>query len=196
MSVATNHSALIVIDPINDIVHRDGKIARAAAQVHERGIIAKVNALSERARAVGAMVAMVRVAFAPDCSNAPRQSPLFGRAAELGALRDGNWGTQFHADVVVAPHDWIVTKPRVSAFFDTDLAARLHAADIHHVAICGVSTETGVQTTARDAHDRDFVVQVLGDACASGNPHLHDAALEMLGTVAGVVDAERVQFAG
>lgn len=196
MSIATHHSALIVIDLINDIVHPDGKIARAAGHVRERGIIAKVNALSERARAAGAMVAMVRVAFAPDYSNAPRQSPLFGRVAELGALRNGDWGTQFHADLVVAPRDWIITKPRVSALFDTDLAARLHAADIRHVAICGVSTETGVQTTTRDAHDRDFVVQVIGDACASGNPQLHDAALEMLGAVARVVEAEGVRFSG
>lgn len=196
MSTATSHSALIVIDLINDIVHPDGKIARAAAQVHEHGIIARINALSERARAAGAMVAMVRVAFAPDYSNAPRQSPLFGRAAELGALRDGDWGTRFHADLVVAPRDWIVTKPRVSALFDTDLAARLHAADIRHLAICGVSTETGVQTTARDAHDRDFDVQVIGDACASANLRLHDAALEMLGTVARVVDARDVRFSG
>jgi len=72
----------------------------------------------------------------------------------------------------------------------------LHAADIRHLAICGVSTETGVQTTARDAHDRDFGVQVIGDACASADPRLHDAALEMLGTVARVVDARDVRFSG
>jgi len=187
-------TALIVIDLVNDIVHPDGKLARAAEAVREAGLIARCNALAARARAAGAQVAMVRVAFAPDYSNLPRRSPLFGRAAELGALRDGDWGARFDERLQVGPRDWIVTKPRVSALFDTDLEARLHAAAIRRVAICGVSTETGVQTTARDAHDRDFEVTVVADLCASADPLKHRAALEMLAAVATVADADEVDF--
>ncbi|MEI2456966.1 MULTISPECIES: cysteine hydrolase family protein [Lysobacter] len=188
------NTALIVIDLINDIVHPDGELARAAEAVRESGLIARCNRLSARARAAGATVAMVRVAFAPDYSDLPRHSPLFGRAAELGALRDGDWGTRLHDGLLVGPRDWIVTKPRVSALFDTDLEARLHAAAIRRVTICGVSTETGVQTTARDAHDRDFEVTVVGDLCASADPQRRRAALEMLTTVATIADAEQVDF--
>ncbi|QWP78053.1 cysteine hydrolase [Lysobacter sp. K5869] len=188
------NTALIVIDPINDIVHPDGKIARSAAQVRERGLIERVNALSRRARAAHAPVVLIRVAFAPGYADLPKRSPLFGRAAQLGALREGDWGTRFHERLETASGDWAIVKPRVSAFFGTALEARLRAAGVTRVVLCGVSTETGVQTTARDAHDRDFEVIVAGDACASAEARVHEAALEMLGAVARVMGSEQIAF--
>lgn len=187
-------TALIVIDLINDIVHQDGAFAAAAAEVASRNVIARANALAARARLAGAKVVLVRVGFPPGYPNHPDHSPLFGPARQKGALMLGGWGTEFHADLVVAPSDTMVVKPRVSAFHGTALAETLAGWGTERLVMCGVSTEMGVLTTARDAHDRDFHVVIAADACASGNSALHDAALAMLARTGAVLASDAIVY--
>jgi nicotinamidase-related amidase len=185
-------TALIVIDLINDIVHPDGAFPAAAPQVVARGVIAQANALAARARQAGAPVVLVRVGFPPGYPNYPDHSPLFGLARQKGALLLGSWGTEFHPDLTVDPSDTIIVKPRVSAFYATSLADSLAVWGTQRLVICGVSTEAGVLTTARAAHDRDFHVVVAADACASGNPALHEAALAMMARTGAVLASDAV----
>jgi nicotinamidase-related amidase len=161
-------TALIVIDLINDIVHPDGALAAAAPQVAARGVIAQANSLAARARQHGAPVVLVRVGFPPGYPN--------------------------HPDLAVDPADTVIVKPRVSAFHATGLVDTLAAWGTQRLVICGVSTDMGVLTTARDAHDRDFRVVIAAEACASGNPALHDAALAMLARTGAVLASEAVPF--
>jgi nicotinamidase-related amidase len=190
--IAAMRTALIVIDLINDIVHPAGAFAAAAPEVAARGVIARANALAARARRDGAPVGLVRVGFPRGYPNHPDHSPLFGPARQKGALMLGSWGTEFHPDFVVDPGDTAIVKPRVSAFHGTEFAELLAAWGTQRLVICGVSTEMGVLTTARDAHDRDFQVVVAADACASGNPALHDAALAMLARTGAVLASDAV----
>ena len=80
--------------------------------------------------------------------------------------------------------DVAVWKVAYSAFFNTQLDWVLRRAGIEHVAICGIVTNGGVASTARDAHMRDYHVTVLADGCAAPTPALHDAALADLRSVA------------
>src|SRR5262245_49027443 len=50
------------------------------------------------------------------------------------------------------PEDIIIHKRRHSAFYATDLEARLHDAGIRTVAVAGVTTDNCCQATVRDAH--------------------------------------------
>jgi nicotinamidase-related amidase len=188
------HTALIVIDLINDIVHPYGALAASAAEVASRGVIAHANALAARARQAGAPVVLVRVGFAAGYPNHPDHSPLFGPARQKGALLLGAWGTAFHPDLAVDPADTIIAKPRVSAFHGTALAAMLAEWGAERLVICGVSTEMGVLTTARDAHDLDFRVVIAADACASASPALHEAALAMLARTGAVQASDAIAF--
>ena len=79
--------------------------------------------------------------------------------------------------------DVAVWKVAYSAFFNTQLDW-VRRAGIEHVAICGIVTNGGVASTARDAHMRDYHVTVLADGCAAPTPALHDAALADLRSVA------------
>jgi len=187
-------TALIVIDLINDIVHPDGALAASATEVASRGVIARANALAARARQVGVPVVLVRVGFQPGYPNHPDHSPLFGPARQKGALLLGTWGTQFHRDLAIDPTDIVVVKPRVSAFHATTLADTLAGWGTGRLVICGVSTEMGVLTTARDAHDFDFHVVVAADVCASASPTLHEAALAMLARTGEVLQSNVISF--
>ena len=67
----------------------------------------------------------------------------------------------------------IVVKRRYSAFLGTDLEAVLHTAGVRAVVICGLMTSFCCETTARDAHGRDYEVLFAADAVEG--PDLADA---------------------
>ena len=81
-------------------------------------------------------------------------------------------------------------KPRVSAFYGTDLEPLLRANKVERLALAGVSTAWAVQATARDAHDRDYQVVIVEDACAAASEEEHQASMKLLSQIAKVVEVE------
>ncbi|VVE75707.1 isochorismatase family cysteine hydrolase [Pandoraea sputorum] len=181
------NTAIIALDYIVDIMHPDGKIARSAQHASERNIVEKANRALEIARAKRWPVVLVKVGFSPSYIEQPKHSPMFGRANEFGALNVDGPGTQFHPELYVAPSDFILTKPRVSAFYGTNLEAVLRANAVEQVVLAGVSTTWAVQSTARDAHDRDYIVAVLEEACAAASDDEHQASMKVLSGISKIV---------
>lgn len=71
-------------------------------------------------------------------------------------------------------------KTRDSAFFGTDLAARLRNLGVTHLVLCGISTHSCVAQTAVDAFAHDFRAAVARDAVGSENTDLSRALLDFL----------------
>lgn len=71
-------------------------------------------------------------------------------------------------------------KTRDSAFLHTDLEARLRRQGVRRLVLCGVSTESCVAATARDAFALDLAVVLVSDATASVSREEHDHTLAML----------------
>jgi len=65
------------------------------------------------------------------------------------------------------PNDYIVLKPKHSAFYATPLALLLRALEIKRLVIAGVSADQCVLATAGDALLREYEVIVPSDAVAS-----------------------------
>lgn len=76
-------------------------------------------------------------------------------------------GRGFHADVAPLPGEAVVMKDEVNAFLKTDLQARLQAAGIKRVVVCGMQTHMCVEGAARAASDLGYEVVVVADACAT-----------------------------
>lgn len=76
--------------------------------------------------------------------------------------------------------DEVVVKRRDSAFFGTDLADRLRRRGIEHLVLVGVSTESCIAATARDAFAHDLRVTLVEDATASVDRDLHRQTLTRL----------------
>jgi len=186
------NTALIGLDYIVDIAHPDGKIARSAKHVAERDVIAKANRALAIAREKGWFRILVKVGFAAGYADQPKQSPMFGRAHTLGAIALDGPGTAFHPELQAELADLVITKPRVSAFYGTNLDAALRAHRIERLVICGVSSSWAVQSTARDAHDRDYQVIVLEDACAAASEEEHRSSMTLLATIASVITVEEL----
>ncbi|MEI6621430.1 MAG: isochorismatase family protein [Actinomycetes bacterium] len=71
------------------------------------------------------------------------------------------------------PHDHPVKKKTWGAFTNTDLQAYLTDLGVTQVVIAGVSTSMGVESTARQAHERGFNVTLATDAMTDSNPDAH-----------------------
>ncbi|AIO68868.1 isochorismatase family cysteine hydrolase [Burkholderia oklahomensis] len=180
-------TALIGLDYIVDIMHPTGKIARCAAHAAQRDVVGRFNQALTIARQKDWLRIAVKVGFEPGYADLPAHSPMFSRAKEFGALDLSGPGTALHPDLDADAVQLVVVKPRVSAFYATPLEAALRANRIERVIVTGVSTTWAVQAAARDAHDRDYEVLVLEDACASATQEEHQRSIEMLRGVARIV---------
>jgi nicotinamidase-related amidase len=74
----------------------------------------------------------------------------------------------------------LLEKTRDSAFLHTDLDARLRRLGVRRVVLCGVSTESCVAMTARDAFAHDLAAVLVSDATASVSWEEHDHTLAVL----------------
>lgn len=185
-------TAFIGLDYIVDIMHPDGKIARSAQQAAERGIVAKANEVLAHAKAHDWLAILVKVGFKTGYHEAPKSSPMFGKAQQFGALALDGPGTAFHPELDAGLADMVIEKPRVNAFYGTPLEPALRAQDIKRLVVGGVSTAWAVQSLVRDAHDRDYSVVVVEDICAAASHEEHLASIDMLRTIARIVSVSEL----
>lgn len=171
---------------INDIINKDGKIPSCAKTVEEHNVIENINRHLEDARNSGVQVVHVKVGFNSNYSELPKSSPVFGNINKLEAFKLNTWGTEFHKDIDIQPEDKTVIKHRISAFYCTDLETVLRANSIDTLYLAGVSTNMAVELTAREAHDRDYKVVILSNACASQTDELHEISLKIMSRFAEV----------
>lgn len=189
-------SVYLVLDMQNELVHADGPAAKSpmGELLRQRRVIENTQLALERARAAGVAVGFVRVGFSADYHECPMNSPLFGGAAKAGMFKLGTWGTEIHPALEQRPGDIQVTKHRVSPFYSTTLMAQLSAQGIRRIYCSGVSTQAVVQATVRDAHDRDFEVVVIEDACCAHSQQEHDNSIQSISRFCKVEKAATVDF--
>jgi nicotinamidase-related amidase len=97
--------------------------------------------------------------------------PLFhvqhGSRSEKGAFFPGTPGHAFKPEARPLTGETVIPKDVNSAFIGTDLEARLRAAGITTVVLCGLTTDHCVSTTARMAGNLGFTTLLVEDACAT-----------------------------
>lgn len=136
-----------------------------------KAVVPAVAELLPRARAAGALIVFVRLAFRPNGADVPGEP--FASFYRAGAhFHEGSPGTEVAFEV--AADDVVVVKRRTSAFAGTDLDLVLRARGVDSVAIAGVATSAMVAATLYDAADRGYRVTVLRDGCADHDPEVHD----------------------
>lgn len=187
--------AILALHYQNEVLHPDGKIRVGVndESVRER-VIDGAGRLLALAREHQMPLIHVRIAFRPDYADCPRNTPIFRKTVELGAVKDGEWGAEFMVPFQPLPNanEFVVTHQRISAFAGTCLENILRMLDVQHLVVAGVATHSVVEHTVREATDKGYVVTIAADACAAGTPEFHDAALRSLAFVAEVSDVDGV----
>lgn len=168
MRLDAKTTALVMIDLQNGIVGRD-LAPRSGPEV-----VRAAKATAAKFRAGGAKVVWVTVRWAQDFGDAlkapvdsPTPRPPGGFPADFSELADG----------LAAPGDLHVVKRQWGAFHGTGLDLELRRRGIETVALGGVATNFGVESTARAAWEHNYAVVVLEDLCASQSAEMHAFAV-------------------
>lgn len=172
--------ALLVVDMQNDFCD---PACRSGALDGCEPVAENVGSLAAAARAAGVPVIWIRTVHSED-SDTPVW--LARHPGSERVCRPGTPGVEFYR-VKPAAGEAVVTKHRYSAFIGTDLEGRLRALGVERVACCGVLTNVCVESTARDAFQRDFAVTLVEDACRARTPEIHAATLANVRTHFGEV---------
>ena len=188
------HTALLVIDVQREYFDPDGP----AFVEHAADILGTINELVDGFHARGLPVIFIKHMNRADGSDAGRMAD-FGGSDEESSFVEGTPRVELLAELHAGPADPVVVKRRYSAFRGTDLEAILHTAGVRAVVICGLMTSFCCETTARDAHGRDYEVLFAADANEGpdlqdpdGVPVSHDAVLHHTMTALGAGFAEIV----
>jgi nicotinamidase-related amidase len=161
-------TALVLIDLQKGIVSRQLE-PHTAALVVENGV-----RLGHRFAELGAPIVPVHVDFSPSQADRLRQ-PIDAPnpAGDLPA----DWA-ELTPEVAALPTEFVITKRQWGAFYGTQLDLQLRRRGITTIVLCGIATNFGVESTAREAWQHNYAVVVAEDACTSMGPGLHAFSIE------------------
>jgi len=190
VTLTKERAALLVVDMQNGFLDDAGSMATIGLPVAElQRAIAGTNTMIVAAREAGVPVIYTRYVYMPDYSDGGIVPNLLVPAIkENNALAQGSWDAEILAELAPRPGDVIIDKSRPSAFYGTQLEPVLTSLDIRNLVITGVTTNVCVETTARDAGQRDYHVHVLSDATAEFEQGRHDHALGVIAFMFGWVN--------
>lgn len=137
-------------------------------------VISRVSQIVDAARAGGGFVLYVRTSFLHDESDALH--PIMDVKRPSKPNRPEGWD-QLVEQLTPRPLEPVITKRSFDAFYGTELDLELRRHDIDTVVIAGISTNFGVEGTARSAYNRGFNVITVEDAMAAGSTEMHESSL-------------------
>ena len=195
-SLTPAKTALLVIDMQRDFLLPEGYAAQAGLNIAPLiAAIRPIGKLLSVGRVSGLLIVHTREGHLPDLSDCPpyklersrRANAEIGSKGPLGRLLvRGEVGHDFVDALRPLEREIVIDKPGYSAFSHTTLQQVLTRRGIETLIITGVTTEVCVSSTLRTAVDLGYRCITVSDACASGDPALHKAALAMIGVEGGV----------
>jgi len=174
--------AVVAIHFQNDVLHPNGKVRMGFGRddANRATLIRSARRLLNGARERGVPVVSARIAFRAGYRGVTQNSPMFRGVVKTGALIEGSWGADFHAQLKPRRGEFVVTHSRINAFYGSDLELVLGSLSAGRLIVAGVATHSAVEHTARHAADMGYEVVVASDACAAADPELHAASLRTL----------------
>ncbi|RTE02564.1 isochorismatase family protein [Paenibacillus whitsoniae] len=160
-------TALVIIDLQKGITRIPGA----------QGVIDKVAPIVRLFREKGGFITFVNVDF---LDGRDRLTPITDQPAASGTPSlPADWA-EFVPELGVTQGDHIVTKRNWGAFFGTDLDLQLRRRGIDTIVLCGISTNIGVEMTAREAFQHGYNQIFLTDGMMSTSQDEHDATCKFI----------------
>jgi nicotinamidase-related amidase len=160
--------ALLLVDVLNDLEFAGG--ARVLPWAER--LVRPLRALCARARRAG-----IPVIYANDHGGLWRASAqdVYARCTRKGAR-----GRDVSRRLKPARTDYVVLKPRHSAFFGTPMRPLLEELGVRRLVLSGIATNLCVLATAHDASMHGYPLVVLSDCCAAESDFDHNVVLSQL----------------
>jgi nicotinamidase-related amidase len=149
-----------------------------------RDVVASTVRLAEAFREATLPVVLVTVGLSPDGADRlraraevpPRTPPTTPDFSEMVP------------ELAPKPGDLLVTKRQPNAFYGTELDLQLRRRQITGLVLAGVATSSGVDSTARAAHERTYNLTFASDAITDLDPAAHDFVMKKIFPRLGEID--------
>ena len=168
--VDKSKTALVVI------ALQKGIVGRPTVPYASETVVKNAAALAAAFRKHGMPVFLVRVTPSPDRKDALR--PI-ADAAMPAQTPPPDWA-EIVPEMGPKQGDFVITKRQWGAFYGTDLDLQLRRRGMAAIVLCGIATEFGVESTARDAYERGYQQVFAGDAMTGLNLDSHANAVERI----------------
>lgn len=160
--------ALLIVDMINaldfpqneELVRDSPRLGRAVARLKKRCGAAKIPTI-----------------YVND--NQGKWRSDFGAAIRY-CDREGVPGREMVRQVLPGGDDYLVLKPKHSAFYATPLDTLLQYIGVEFLILAGISTNSCVMLTASDAYVRDYRLYIPSDCVAGRDAAQHNKSLELM----------------
>lgn len=172
-------TALVVIDMQKGIA----AYSRNLKPHNSETVIKNVASLVSAFRKVGSKVFLVHVT---GTDGKDMLQPIVDNTPAWGGERPNDWA-DFIDEIKPTPNDIIITKRQWGAFYGTELDLQLRRRRIDTVVLCGISTNIGVETTAREAYQHGYNLVLVEDAMSSQSNEEHEASVKFIFPRIGLV---------
>ena len=177
-------TAVVVVDMQNHFVSPGGTWANSGVDTRPiQALIPRIRRVLDAARSQQMPVVHVRMGLAPEpashgmppqafqgtgrerwehyCKMVGAGTPVTSNGNPAGS--SATWNADIVAELAPLPGERVITKPRFSGFYETDLEATLRSLGVGVVLFTGCTTSVCVESTLRDASFRGFDCVLLED---------------------------------
>jgi len=163
-----HRTAVVVIDLQKGITGLQG------APHTTPSVIANCVALLDAARGAGAQPVLVHVGFSQNWADSLRVA--CDEPMRTSNAMPPDW-IEFISELNIQPADVLILKHQWGAFYGTDLELQLRRRGLSTIILCGIATEFGVESSARDAYERGFEQVFAEDAMTARSTESHANAV-------------------
>lgn len=178
-------AALLVIDMQNGFLNPDSAqcIRMAAATVPACA------AAIQKARALKIPVFYIKRQYRMDGTDVElcRYTSWKAGGCAMAPGSHGPISEEFPPELQPQDTDYVVVKPRFSAFFATPLDMILRRMGVDTVLLTGTTTPNCIRTTCYDALSLDYTVAVLPECCSSQTEPIQQANLQDMETIGAMM---------
>ena len=137
-------------------------------------VIANCVELLAVARNVGAQPVLIHVGRSADGGDALKMT--VDEPMRFSAPPQPDW-SELLPELNRQATDIVILKRQWGAFYGTDLDLQLRRRRLNTIILCGIATEFGVESTARDAYERGYEQVFAEDAMTGRNAESHANAI-------------------
>ncbi|KGA95977.1 isochorismatase hydrolase [Alkalihalobacillus alcalophilus ATCC 27647 = CGMCC 1.3604] len=172
-------SALLIIDMQNDFVADGGAFEQAGFDVTPYQMLEPtIYNMMEAARE--SQLPVVFVWMEHNDENDGQAAWKERRVAKKHpfSCREGSWGSEPYGRLTPRADEKVFKKHRYSAFSNNSLEHYLQSLQIETLVLCGINTNVCVESTARNAHEKDFHIVLVKDATTCAYRDVYEASLK------------------
>ena len=164
LKINTQKTAVVVIDL------QKGITANQTEPHSSKVVVENTVKILTEARRKNMSVFLVHVTPSPDLKDAlhPVSETTFQSSGY-----NPSW-SEYVPELNIQPSDFLITKHQWGAFYGTELDLQLRRRGIETIILCGISTNFGIESTARFAYEFGFNQIFVSDAMAARSKEEHE----------------------